>query len=126
MASQNDAGITVKANPSQDGFRLIELPPELETLLTSPDAPVLTFESAGNDTLTVLKTPGKNYILRQKNTSNGLWLLQPHNDPESMQTGLSTIATIHETVELELMKDDPETIKPKPKGKWHERFGATR
>lgn len=40
MATQNDAGIPVKTNPSQDGFRLIELPPELETLLTSPDAPV--------------------------------------------------------------------------------------
>lgn len=87
----------------------------------------LTLESAGNDTSTILRTPGKSYTLRQKNTSNGILILRPQDDPNSLEQGLTTIATLHETVELDAIKEEV-ADKPvaKPKGKWHERFGSTR
>lgn len=70
------------------------------------------------------------YKLRQKNTSNGLFVLKPHTaDSSSPETGIAAIATINETVELELVRK-PEVNPKQPhtgsKGKWHEIFGKNR
>lgn len=56
-----------------------------------------------------------------------MFIMRPQDDPETMQPGLTTLATLHETVELDAVKEEA-ADKPvaKPKGKWHERFGSTR
>ncbi|KAF4126492.1 Uncharacterized conserved protein (DUF2036) [Geosmithia morbida] len=127
MSSQ-DKGIPLHNIPDDAGYRLIELPPEVEALLEADNATALTLESGDNAGL--LRTPGKTYALRQKNTSNALILLKPHTSRASSPTqGLATFATIHDTVELELVKDpasDPEPRVAPAKGKWHERFGRNR
>ena len=40
MATQDSRGILFTHTYPQQGFRLLELPPELEEILTSNDAPV--------------------------------------------------------------------------------------
>lgn len=40
MATQESRGILFTHTQPQQGFRLLEIPPELEALLTSKDAPV--------------------------------------------------------------------------------------
>ncbi|EGU85637.1 hypothetical protein FOXB_03783 [Fusarium oxysporum f. sp. conglutinans Fo5176] len=106
MSSQS-GGITVQYNPSSTNYRLIELPPDLLSLLESDDAPVLTMESS--DSSAVIKTPTKTYALRQKNTSNALMLLSPTPLPASsdgpLEQGVSIISTIKETVELDTVPD---------------------
>ncbi|KAL2208550.1 hypothetical protein CC79DRAFT_1331720 [Sarocladium strictum] len=123
------AGIPLSHPHSTSRFRLIELPPGLDTLLTSPGAPRLTLESS--DDLAVLKTPDKTYALRQKNTSNALILLQP----KASNGGLEAIGTVHETVELDVVPERAAggsdaaaggTKHTGSKGKWHERFGKGR
>ncbi|KAF5561024.1 Sister chromatid cohesion DCC1 [Fusarium phyllophilum] len=130
MSSQS-SGITVQHNPSPTNYRLIELPPDLLSLLESDDAPVLTMESS--DSSAVIKTPTKTYALRQKNTSNALMLLSPTPLPTSsdgpVEQGISIISTIKETVELDTVPDvSSGTAKGLGggKGKWHERFGRNR
>ncbi|RMJ18665.1 hypothetical protein BHE90_002773 [Fusarium euwallaceae] len=131
MSSQS-RGITVQHTPSETNYRLIELPPELQSLLESDSAPVLTLESS--DTSALLKTPSKTYALRQKNTSNAFMLLSPTpSTPENPEQGISIVSTIRETVELEVVPDKTAgtssgTTKSLggAKGKWHERFGRNR
>ncbi|KAM0220113.1 hypothetical protein ACHAQI_000569 [Fusarium lateritium] len=129
MTSQS-RGTPVQHNPSSANFRLIELPPDLLTLLESDDAPVLRLESS--DTSAVIKTPTKTYALRQKNTSNAMMLLSPTPPPSSsdgpVEQGISIISTIKETVELDTVPDKAADA-PKAmagKGKWHEKFGRNR
>ncbi|ODA77850.1 hypothetical protein RJ55_06452 [Drechmeria coniospora] len=127
MSSQNE-GIPLHLRPHDAGYRLIELPPELESMLESETAPVLTLESS--DTSAVLKTPSKSYTLRQKNTSNSLILLSSPSSSSSPEPGLSAIVTIHETVELDPIPDTPANQAPLKdtgsRGKWHEKFGKGR
>ncbi|KAI5463511.1 hypothetical protein BGZ63DRAFT_194298 [Mariannaea sp. PMI_226] len=129
MSSQS-RGTPVHHIPDGAGYRLIELPAELVTLLESDTAPVLTLESS--DSSALLKTPSKTYALRQKNTSNALMLLQPHSDPDTPEQGIAIVSTIHETVELEPVIDKTAgsggnaTTNAGAKGKWHERFGRSR
>ncbi|TQW00776.1 hypothetical protein V2A60_001819 [Cordyceps javanica] len=128
MSSQND-GLPFYNAPDSSGFRLIEIPAELETLLEGPAPPVLYLET-GPDDMATLRSPEHTYNLRQKNTSNGLFLIKPYTPSKaSPQQGIAAIATIKETVELDrvnkliIMDRTPTT---KSVGKWHEKFGRSR
>ncbi|KAF2396572.1 hypothetical protein EJ06DRAFT_524543 [Trichodelitschia bisporula] len=57
--------------------RLLELPQELLDLLTSPNCPKLHLRSATPSAPAVLTTDKRTYPLRQIQTSNTLFLLQP-------------------------------------------------
>ncbi|KAL7911616.1 hypothetical protein GGI35DRAFT_294628 [Trichoderma velutinum] len=124
-SSQATEKIPLHHRPDDTGYRLIELPPELESLLESENAPVLTLESS--DTSALLKTPDRTYSLRQKNTSNSIILLSPASDQ-----GMAAISTIRETVELELAPQAAAGASGGPlkntgsRGKWHEMFGKGR
>ncbi|KAH6957620.1 hypothetical protein BKA56DRAFT_602237 [Ilyonectria sp. MPI-CAGE-AT-0026] len=128
--SRQSRGIPLRHIPDDAGYRLIELPPELISLLESDTAPVLTLESS--DTSALLKTPNKTYALRQKNTSNALMLLAPRPAPDFLEQAVAIVSTIRETVELEAVPDKaPSAVSgglksTGSKGKWHERFGKNR
>ncbi len=84
----------------------------------------------GADDMATLRSPEHTYNIRQKNTSNGMFLIKPcAPDAASAQQGVAAIATIKETVELErinkmiIMDRNPNT---KNVGKWHEKFGRSR
>ncbi|POR31759.1 Uncharacterized protein TPAR_08032 [Tolypocladium paradoxum] len=127
MSSQNQ-GIPLHHQPHDAGYRLIELPMEVQSLLESATAPVLTLEES--DTSAILRTPDSSYHLRQKNTSNALLLLAPQTSSPPPEQGLSAISTIHETVELDVIPDHPINTAPLKdtgsRGKWHEKFGRDR
>ncbi|KAK3687765.1 hypothetical protein B0T22DRAFT_138542 [Podospora appendiculata] len=138
MATQEEAvGIPLSHAPDGVGYKLLELPAELVALLESADPPVLTLTPS--PTAALLKTPDKTYSLRQKNTSNALILLAPAAAPptpdkgdaaadtaSSSSTGLSLIATIHETIELVPLETGEAVPAARARGKWHEKFGKTR
>ncbi|KAK1585559.1 uncharacterized protein LY79DRAFT_580979 [Colletotrichum navitas] len=130
--STQDVGIPFTHAPDSRGYRLMELPPELEALLTAEDAPIITLTST--PTTALLKAQDKTYKLLQKNTSNSLILLAPHaatplGSDTSAAMGLGAIATLHETIEL-VAQAEPQTISnlknTGSKGKWHEKFGRGR
>ncbi|TDZ54671.1 hypothetical protein CTRI78_v006099 [Colletotrichum trifolii] len=130
MSSQ-EPGIPITHAPDPRGYKLMELPPELEALLSAEDAPVISLTSTPTSAL--LKTPDKTYKLLQKNTSNSLVLLAPHSSSSSSSdmpvSGLGAITTIHETVEL-VAQSESQTVSSLrntgSKGKWHEKFGRGR
>ncbi|KOS22882.1 hypothetical protein ESCO_003970 [Escovopsis weberi] len=134
--------IPLRHAPDDRGYRLIELPPELQALLESDTPPVLTLESS--DFSALLKTPSKTYALRQKNTSNSILLLTSrtaaatpteHPDPAAAcpenapAAELLAISTIKETVELDgVAQQAPRAAAGSSaiKGKWHAKFGSGR
>ncbi|KAI0848904.1 hypothetical protein F5Y00DRAFT_262060 [Daldinia vernicosa] len=128
MSSQRETGISLNHAPGGVGYKLLELPPELLTLLESDTPPVLTLESSTNSA--ILKNGTQSWGLRQKNTSNALILLKASSDgttpssSEVPEASLNAIATIHDTIELapELAVAAP----PVAKGKWHEKFARGR
>lgn len=148
MSSQRERGISLNHAPDGVGYKLLELPPELLTLLESDTPPVLvnhkfkrfldkllmqftsyslTLESSTNSA--ILKNGTQSWGLRQKNTSNALILLKTSegttpSSSEVPRASLNAIATIHDTIELapELAVAAP----PVAKGKWHERFARGR
>ncbi|KAK3307300.1 uncharacterized protein B0T15DRAFT_173000 [Chaetomium strumarium] len=151
MSSQSNTGIPLSHALHGAAYKLLELPPELLELLESGDPPILTLHPS--ETAALLKTPSKTYSLRQKNTSNALILLSPQgggggcpreNDANPSDhhcdggngarvvphTGLTAIATVHETIELVPEADvaavTGTTAAPKARGKWHEKFGKGR
>lgn len=120
ISSQGSKGVPLNNAPSGTGYRLLELPPELLTLLESDNPPTLRLEST--PTAGLLRTPdAKTWSMRQKNTSNALILLQATNE----QT-LNAIATVHETVELVPEAESAAAPTIAARGKWHEKFGKTR
>ncbi|KAH0526866.1 hypothetical protein TsFJ059_010138 [Trichoderma semiorbis] len=124
-SSQTTQKIPLHHRPDDTGYRLIELPPELESLLESENAPVLTLESS--ETSALLKTPDRTYSLRQKNTSNSVILLSPTTSDQ----GMAAISTIRETVELDVAPQTPVASggplkNTGSRGKWHEMFGKGR
>ncbi|KAK4085389.1 uncharacterized protein Triagg1_379 [Trichoderma aggressivum f. europaeum] len=134
-SSQATQKIPLHHRPDDTGYRLIELPPELESLLESENAPVLTLESSPTSAL--LKTPDKTYSLRQKNTSNSVILLSPTSTSTSPpDQAIAAISTIRETVELEPAPQAAATGASSSgggplkntgsRGKWHEMFGKGR
>ncbi|KAL7786344.1 hypothetical protein V8C37DRAFT_405416 [Trichoderma ceciliae] len=129
-STQTTDKIPLHHKPDDIGYRLIELPPEVESLLASDNAPVLTLESS--ETSALLKTPDRTYSLRQKNTSNSVILLSPFasSTSSSPEQGIAAISTIRETVELEvvpqLVVSGGQLKNTGSRGKWHEMFGKGR
>ncbi|KAH6856040.1 hypothetical protein B0I37DRAFT_389433 [Chaetomium sp. MPI-CAGE-AT-0009] len=135
MSIPTHSGIPLSHAPDGTGYKLLELPPELLELLESQDPPP-TLTLHPSPTAALLKTPSKTYSLRQKNTSNALILLAPSRSSSTTTTttpsdgpaatGLSTIATVHDTTEL--VPEDEAAAAPaaKARGKWHEKFGRGR
>ncbi|KAI1462141.1 hypothetical protein F4805DRAFT_194987 [Annulohypoxylon moriforme] len=127
MSSQQDTGILLNHAHNGIGYKLLELPPELVTLLESDNPPILTIESSTNSA--TLKSGAQSWGLRQKNTSNALILLQSFNETSTTssqipEAGLKAIATVHDTIEL-VSEPTGETA-PVARGKWHERFARGR
>ncbi|KAK6430116.1 hypothetical protein LTR95_013734 [Oleoguttula sp. CCFEE 5521] len=107
MSTQSSAGIPVSLLPEEQHqhFRLLELPPELLEILTSANPPTLYFKSsevapgepAGN---AVLCTHDKTYNIRQKNSSNTVYVLQPHDtNDESGKQRMQIISQPQSTLE---------------------------
>lgn len=126
LSSQSVAGIPLNHAPSATTYKLLELPPDLLALLESDSPPTLRLEPS--PTAGLLKTPdNKTWSLRQKNTSNALVLLQASGPgPGQDSAALSTVATLHETVELVPEAESAAAPVVAAKGKWHEKFGKTR
>lgn len=76
----------------------------------------------------ILKSGSQSWALRQKNTSNALILLKPSmtqtSTTEIPETGLKTVATIHDTIEL--VPESSSAPAPVARGKWHEKFARGR
>lgn len=124
LSSQSVAGIPLNHAPSATTYKLLELPPDLLARLESDSPPTLRLEPS--PTAGLLKTPdNKTWSLRQKNTSNALILLQA-SGPGQDSAALSTVATLHETVELVPEAESAAAPVVAAKGKWHEKFGKTR
>ncbi|CAG8903705.1 unnamed protein product [Penicillium egyptiacum] len=88
MSTQGSRSILFTHTRPQEGFRLLELTPELEELLTSKDAPLLELKSPSTalaqaviDPTTHdyvnLCTPIQTYRIRQVQSSNSLHILRP-------------------------------------------------
>lgn len=125
LSSQSVTGIPLNHAPSPTAYKLLELPPELLALLESDNPPALRLEPS--PTAGLLKTPdNKTWSLRQKNTSNALILLQASGPDQDGSAAVSTVATLHETVELVPEAESASAPVVAAKGKWHEKFGKTR
>ncbi|KAI2614345.1 uncharacterized protein GGS25DRAFT_517192 [Hypoxylon fragiforme] len=127
MSSQPDAGVPLSHAPDGNGYKLLELPPDLLALLESENPPVLTLESSPNSA--ILKNGAQSWGLRQKNTSNALILLKSTesttlSSSQMPTASLKAIATIHDTVEL--VSEPSEKAAPVARGKWHEKFARGR
>ncbi|CRK36073.1 hypothetical protein BN1708_006922 [Verticillium longisporum] len=128
MSTQDNSGIPVSSAPVSSapdgrGYRLFELPPEVESALTSQAPPVLYIKHPEEASTAQLSVPGgKTYALQQKNTSNALHILSPSTDDSV--PGLASVATVHEIIEL--LPEAPGPEARGNKGKWHERFGKNR
>ncbi|KAK4544436.1 hypothetical protein LTR36_004327 [Oleoguttula mirabilis] len=122
MSTQDESGIAFSLLPEegQQHFRLLELPPELLSLLTSDSPPILQFKSqdgppsdAGNNA--VICTNVKTFNLRQVNTSNSVYLTQPKdvnvNDDRPSPPGLQAIAESDSTLELLPVPPHPNNAK---------------
>ncbi|KAF7865575.1 uncharacterized protein EAF02_009998 [Botrytis sinoallii] len=114
--------IPFTANHTQQPFKLLELPPELLTLLESDLPPTLLLTSSpkpphhahllvspSSSSACTSTSTKKTYLLRQKNTSNPLMLLSPSSTQHSSSTESSTpktqpsitrIGSISDTIEL--------------------------
>ncbi|KAF7923455.1 uncharacterized protein EAE97_010893 [Botrytis byssoidea] len=117
--------IPLTANHTQQPFKLLELPPELLTLLESDVPPTLLLTSSpqpphhahllvspspssASTSTTPSTTTKKTYLLRQKNTSNPLMLLSPSTYSSSSsststpqpQPSITRIGSISDTIEL--------------------------
>lgn len=130
LSSQAIQGVPLNHAPAADsssnsssgaGYKLLELPPDLLALLECPSPPTLRL--ASTPTAGLVRAPdGRTWSLLQKNTSNALILLRA--DPRDQS--LSTVATVHETVELVPEAQSAAAPTTVARGKWHEKFGKTR
>lgn len=105
----------------QAPVRLLELPPALLSLIESDSPPILKLKSSlapkTSSSHVVLCTPSQTFSIRQVQTSNSLYLLQPHAPtpcadsdafPEIPQPGLTIVSTA--TSYLELLPSTPDPI----------------
>ncbi|KAJ5980747.1 hypothetical protein N7481_008045 [Penicillium waksmanii] len=88
MSTQTSRSILFTHTQPQQSFRLLELPPDLEELLTSKDAPVIKLKSPSSALAQAVRdptaqeyvnlcTPTKTYRIRQVMSSNSIHILQP-------------------------------------------------
>jgi len=139
MSTQYVNDIPFSASHQQQAFKLIELPPELLTLLESDAPPTLTITSSAPTETTpayaLLNTGTKTYQMRQKNTSNPIMIIQPSStgpteaDDTTIfipQPSVCSIAKIEDTIEL-IVQETESAEKAAPKvNKWHEKFAKSR
>ncbi|KUJ06840.1 uncharacterized protein LY89DRAFT_743478 [Mollisia scopiformis] len=136
MATQYANDIPFSASHDQQAFKLLELPPELLSLLESEHPPTLTITSSKATETTsgyaLLCHGDKKYQMRQKNTSNPIMILAPSrtmptesDDAETFisSPSVTTISKIEDTIELILQEAE---VKAAPKNKWHEKFAKSR
>ncbi|KAI9667617.1 MAG: hypothetical protein M1821_000433 [Bathelium mastoideum] len=94
MSSQPDGGVPLSIAHSQQNVRLLELPPALLELLTSPDPPTIEIKSSAPplspttpsstpSANAVLCTPTQTFQIRQVQTSNSVFLTGPYLPPSS-------------------------------------------
>ncbi|OJJ97096.1 hypothetical protein ASPACDRAFT_33124 [Aspergillus aculeatus ATCC 16872] len=88
MSTQSAQSILFTHTAPQQGFRLLELPPEVADLLASENAPTLYLKTPTTTTTTTSKTsdpreyvnlctPTQTYRIRQVQSSNSLHILRP-------------------------------------------------
>ncbi|CAL5873347.1 uncharacterized protein PFLUO_LOCUS7618 [Penicillium psychrofluorescens] len=89
MSTQDSKTVLFTHTHPQQGFRLLELPPDLDELLSSKDAPVLELKSPSAALAQAVTTdpsapeyvnictPTKTYRIRQVQSSNSLHILRP-------------------------------------------------
>ncbi|KNG88628.1 sister chromatid cohesion protein Dcc1 [Aspergillus nomiae NRRL 13137] len=89
MSTQAASSILFTHTSPQQGFKLLELPPELADLLTSKEAPTLELKSPTPQEPTTtttdpenreyvnLCTPTKTYLVRQVQSSNSIHIIRP-------------------------------------------------
>ncbi|KAF7134119.1 hypothetical protein CNMCM5793_005748 [Aspergillus hiratsukae] len=126
MSTQAAQSILFTHTTPQQGFRLLELPPELAELLSSKEAPTLELKSpstshlpnssadAENHEYVNLCTPDRTYRIRQVQSSNPIHILQPSDggaqrgditmvgadDEMNLVETVTTIAKCGSTLEL--------------------------
>ncbi|KAF8438719.1 hypothetical protein BGX38DRAFT_1262018 [Terfezia claveryi] len=121
MSTQDHSHIPLSYSTPQAPVRLLELPPALLSLIESDSPPILKLKSSPapktSSSHAVLCTPSQTFSIRQVQTSNSLYLLQPHAPtpcsdsdafPEIPQPGLSIVSTA--TSYLELLPSTPDPI----------------
>ncbi|KAI9836386.1 MAG: hypothetical protein M1819_001416 [Sarea resinae] len=119
MATQNASSIPFSYSHEQQHFRLLELPPALLEPLNASSPPTLSIKSSSSSTSrsdpastqAVLCTPSQTYQLRQVQSSNTIFLIQPSAAHQREASGdevpilsgasrLSAIASSKSTLEL--------------------------
>ncbi|KAF8417978.1 hypothetical protein EV426DRAFT_514426, partial [Tirmania nivea] len=121
MSTQDHCHIPLSYSITQVPVRLLELPPALLSVIESDSPPILKLKSSPASTTfsghAVLCTPSQTFSIRQVQTSNSLYLLQPDaltpcsdSDafPEIPQPGLAIMSTA--TSYLELLPSTPDLI----------------
>ncbi|KAL6239689.1 hypothetical protein BDW75DRAFT_101749 [Aspergillus navahoensis] len=101
MSTQSTPSILLTHRSPQQGFRLLELPPELAELLSSDDPPTLELKSPAPSTTNTstgtadyvnLCTATQTYSIRQVQSSNSLHILRPSNGVSVRKGDLKIVA----------------------------------
>ncbi|KAL4768275.1 hypothetical protein BDW60DRAFT_219883 [Aspergillus nidulans var. acristatus] len=102
MSTQSTPSILFTHQTPQQGFRLLELPPELAELLSSDDPPTLELKSPAPSTTNTsnataseyvnLCTATQTYSIRQVQSSNSLHILRPSNGLTVRKNDLKIVA----------------------------------
>ncbi len=154
MATQYATDIPLSSSHQQQAFKLLELPPELLSLLESDNPPMcvqpfqlpstranalcrLTITSSAATETTpgyALLCYGDNkYQIRQKNTSSPILVLKPSftgpTEADNSETfipvpSVTAIAKMEDTIEL-ILQEGAGKVPPKV-NKWHEKFAKSR
>ncbi|PBP23518.1 sister chromatid cohesion protein Dcc1 [Diplocarpon rosae] len=132
MATQYTTDIPFSSSHTQQALKLLELPPELLTLLESSNPPILTITTSPTTGFALLSHGAQQYQMRQKNTSNPLLLLQPSSTGPTQGDDIDTfvprpsvtaVAKIEDTIELILQEEIKKEVRL---NKWHEKFAKSR
>ncbi|KAL4760626.1 putative sister chromatid cohesion protein Dcc1 [Aspergillus foveolatus] len=102
MSTQSTPSILFTHQTPQQGFRLLELPPELAELLSSDNPPTLELKSPAPSTTNTsnataseyvnLCTATQTYSIRQVQSSNSLHILRPSNGVTVRKNDLKIVA----------------------------------
>ncbi|KAL4817363.1 hypothetical protein BDW67DRAFT_34711 [Aspergillus spinulosporus] len=102
MSTQSTPSILFTHQTPQQGFRLLELPPELAELLSSDDPPTLELKSPAPSTTNTsnataseyvnLCTATQTYSIRQVQSSNSLHILRPSSGVTVRKNDLKIVA----------------------------------